>query len=33
MPAEVLMTGQARTVIPYLTKPIADQVHRAFRDD
>jgi len=33
MPAEVLMTGQARTVISYLTKPIADQVHRAFRDD
>lgn len=33
MPAEVLMTGQARTVISYLTKPIADQVNRAFRDD
>jgi len=33
MPAEVLMTRQSRTVISYLTKPISDQVDRAFRDD
>jgi hypothetical protein len=33
MPAQVFITGQAPTVVSYLTKPIADRVHRPFRDD
>ena len=33
MPAEVMMTGYARTVLSYLTKPLTDQFTRAFREN
>jgi hypothetical protein len=30
MPAEAIMTGQPRTILSYLTKPLTDQFGRAF---
>jgi HlyD family secretion protein len=32
MPVEVFVKTQARTVLSYFTKPLTDQVARAFRE-
>ncbi|KTS80129.1 hypothetical protein RSA31_22920, partial [Pantoea dispersa] len=32
MPLEVFIPTSERTVLSYLMKPLADQVHRAFRE-
>lgn len=32
MPVEVFLTTAQRTMLSYLTKPLADQIHRAFRE-
>ena len=33
MPAEVFIRTGERTVLSYLTKPLNDQVRRAFKED